>query len=149
VNAESANSGFFALARVRPQMLVRVQPAVELMLQALPSAFDFGRCSRERVRSLERRGPDGTPLEMFGYAGRSRAVFPQRHASLRPPFTSRVLVHGLDSKSGAAGCESLAVCFASLRGLVSSAGPPCGYRAVGWCPTFRHGNFHRGVAQPG
>ena len=53
-----------------------------------------------------------------------RKVNPQREHL--PAYTSRVLVHGFDSKSNAAGFKSSAVCLCPL-----SRGPPCGNRAAG------------------
>lgn len=88
---------------VNPSVLVQVRPSAPFLIVA-----------RRRARSLE-LPCEGGQLEMFGYAGRSRWVSPHiPSASFRPPFTSRVLVHGLDSKSRAAGCESLAVCIVRL-----------------------------------
>ena len=62
-------------------------------------------------------------------AGRSRCVISSkttRSAEILSAYTSRVLVHGLESKSRAAGFDSSAVCFARFRAGRRVATEPLG-----------------------
>lgn len=66
------------------------------------------------------------------FAGSPRGAFPlipPRGPS--PAIYIAVLVHSLDSKSGAAGFDPLAVCESSVELVREISGPPCGNRAVG------------------
>jgi hypothetical protein len=104
----------------RPPLAARAGHRRSSFLRA--RRFDSVSCDREvaphsqclgsrRARSARSDRFNSDPLRPTRVA---RAALPprQRSAGFRPPSTSRVLVHGLDSKSRAVGFESLAVCFA-------------------------------------
>jgi hypothetical protein len=87
------------------------QCALQMPVQVRPSGSPFDRCPPHGECDHSSGPCEGGPLEMFGYAGRSRCRFPPSQQRELPPaiYIARA-GHGLGTKPSAAGFDSLAVC---------------------------------------